>query len=138
MIDHLTRTVRDAEKSIAFFTRALRPLGYSVVMRFGEYVGFGPKGKPYFWVKPGPWPTTPMHLAFVAPSRAAVDAFYVEALAAGATDNGPPGPRPDYHRHYYGAFVIDPDGHPLEAVCHAPPKAKRRRSVAAPKKRARR
>ncbi len=137
MFDHLTRTVRDAEHSVAFFTRALKPLGYGVTMRFADFVGFGTKAKPFFWVKPGEVPTTPMHLAFVAPSRAAVDAFYAEALAAGAQDNGPPGLRPHYHRHYYAAFVIDPDGHNLEAVCHHPAPPKRTRS-AAPKKKKRR
>ena len=137
MIDHLTRTVRDVDKSAGFFSRALLPLGYSVLMRFEGYVGFGAKRKPYFWLKPGEVPTTPMHLAFVALSRAAVDAFYAEALAAGATDNGPPGVRADYHPHYYAAFVVDPDGHPIEAVCHAPPKAKPKRRPA-PKKRPRR
>ncbi|MGO9829861.1 MAG: VOC family protein [Myxococcaceae bacterium] len=137
MLDHLTRTVRDAPQSVAFFTRALKPLGYGVTMRFADFVGFGTKAKPFFWVKPGEVPTTPMHLALVAPSRAAVDAFYAEALAAGAQDNGPPGLRPHYHRHYYAAFVIDPDGHNLEAVCHVPPPPKRTRSAAKKKKRRR-
>ncbi|MGO8968491.1 MAG: VOC family protein [Myxococcaceae bacterium] len=137
MIDHLTRTVRDAERSVAFFSRALQPLGYGVTMRFADFVGFGTKTKPFFWVKPGEVPTTPMHLALVAPSRAAVDRFYAEALAAGAQDNGPPGLRPHYHRHYYSAFVIDPDGHNLEAVCHTPVPPKRAR-LAAPKKKRRR
>ena len=138
MIDHLTRTVRDAETSVAFFTRALKPLGYGVTMRFAEYVGFGTKKKPYFWVKPGEVPTTPMHLAVVAPSRGAVDHFYAEALAAGAQDDGPPGLRPQYHRHYYAAFVIDVDGHQLEAVCHTPPPSKRVRARTAKKARRRR
>ncbi len=135
MIDHLTRTVRDVEKSVAFFTRALKPLGYGVTMRFAEYVGIGTKQKPYFWLKPGE-ATTPMHLALVAPSRAAVDGFYAEALAAGAQDNGPPGLRLHYHPHYYAAFVLDVDGHYLEAVCHAPPAPKR--AAGRPKAKARR
>ncbi len=138
MIDHLTRTVRDLEKSVAFFTRALPPLGYGVAMRFEAFVGFGTKKKPAFWLKPGPVPTSPHHLALVAPSRAAVDRFYAEALAAGAQDNGPPGVRPQYHRHYYAAFVIDPDGHNLEAVHHAAPKPKRVRAGAPKKARRRR
>jgi catechol 2,3-dioxygenase-like lactoylglutathione lyase family enzyme len=120
MIDHLTLTVRDVERSIAFYTRALAPLGYGVTMRFENFVGLGTPKKPSFWLKAGPTPTQPMHLAFVAPSRAAVDRFHTEALAAGALDDGPPGLRPHYHPHYYGAFVVDLDGHPVEAVCHTP------------------
>jgi catechol 2,3-dioxygenase-like lactoylglutathione lyase family enzyme len=118
MIDHLTLTVRDLARSKAFYVQALAPLGYSVRMDFGEYVGFGDLHKPYFWLKMGPNPQSPMHLAFVAKDRGAVDAFYQAALAAGATDDGAPGPRPRYHANYYGAFVLDPDGHPIEAVHH--------------------
>ena len=135
MIDHLTRTVRDLEKTVAFLTRALEPLGYGVSMRFDQYVGFGTKQKPSFWVKPGEVPTSPFHLALVAPSRGAVDRFHAEALAAGARDDGTPGLRPQYHRHYYAAFVVDPDGHQLEAVCHRPPA--KRAAKKAPKKRRR-
>ena len=124
MIDHLTRTVRDADRSVAFFSRVLHPLGYGVTMRFENFVGLGTPKKPFFWLKSGPAPTQPMHLAFVAPSRAAVDRFYEEALAAGAQDNGAPGLRTDYHPHYYAAFVTDVDGHYLEAVCHLPPARK--------------
>ncbi len=120
MIDHLTLTVRDYARSRAFYERVLAPLGYRVVMEFGPMCGFGDARKPYFWMKQGDPPTTPMHLAFVAPRRAAVDAFYAAALAAGATDNGPPGLRPDYHPTYYAAFVLDPDGHNVEAVIHRP------------------
>lgn len=132
MIDHLTLTVRDVERSVAFYTRALGPLGYGVTMRFENLVGLGTPKKPFFWLKSGPTPTQPMHLAFVAPSRGAVDRFHAEALAAGAQDDGPPGLRPHYHPHYYGAFVVDLDGHPIEAVCHAPAGSK-----PAPKKSAR-
>jgi catechol 2,3-dioxygenase-like lactoylglutathione lyase family enzyme len=131
MIDHLTLTVRDVARSVAFYTRALAPLGYGVTMRFENFVGLGTPKKPFFWLKSGPVPTQPMHIAFVAPSREAVDRFHAEALAAGAQDDGPPGLRPHYHRHYYGAFVVELDGHPIEAVCHTPPLAK-----PAPKKRA--
>jgi catechol 2,3-dioxygenase-like lactoylglutathione lyase family enzyme len=133
MIDHLTLTVRDVERSIAFYARALAPLGYGVTMRFENFVGLGTPKKPFFWLKSGPTPTQPMHLGFVAPSRAAVDSFHTEALAAGAQDDGPPGVRPHYHPHYYAAFVVDLDGHPVEAVCHIPPAAQR-----APKKSAKR
>jgi catechol 2,3-dioxygenase-like lactoylglutathione lyase family enzyme len=121
MLDHLTLTVADLERSIAFYTRALEPLGYGLTMRLEGFVGFGTKRKPFFWIKSGPTPTQSMHIAFVAPSRADVDRFHQAALAAGARDNGPPGLRPDYHPHYYGAFVIDPDLHNLEAVSHFPP-----------------
>jgi catechol 2,3-dioxygenase-like lactoylglutathione lyase family enzyme len=118
MIDHMTLKVRDYGKSKAFFERVLAPLGYRVVMEFGgNFTGFGDK-KPYFWITPGEQP--PQHIAFAAPSRAAVDAFYAAALGAGARDNGPPGPRPHYHANYYGAFVLDLDGNNIEAVIHTP------------------
>ena len=134
MIDHLTLTVRDVPRSIAFYTRALAPLGYGVSMRFENFVGMGTPKKPFFWLKAGPVPTTPMHLAFTAPSREAVDRFHAEALAAGAQDDGPPGLRPHYHPHYYGAFVLDVDGHPIEAVCHTPAVSKPARKKAPPKR----
>ena len=119
MIDHLTLTVRDYPASRAFYEKALAPLGYRVLMEFGDMSGFGDT-KPYLWMKPGDPPTTPQHLAFVAPTRAAVAAFHEAALAAGGRDNGAPGLRPDYHESYYAAFVIDPNGHNLEAVIHRP------------------
>src|SRR5205823_11518086 len=122
MIDHLTLTVRDLAKSRAFYERVLKPLGYSVKMDVGEFIGFGDETKPYLWLKGGDPPSRPMHLAFRARSRAAVDGFHSEALASGAKDDGAPGIRKMYHPNYYGAFVIDPDGHPIEAVCHAPAK----------------
>lgn len=137
MLDHLTLTVRDLPRSLAFYTRALAPLGYGVTLRFENFVGIGTPKKPFFWLKSGPVPTQPMHLAFVAPSREAVDRFHAEALSAGAQDDGPPGLRPHYHPHYYGAFVVDVDGHPIEAVCHSPPVSKpARKKRAPPKKRA--
>ena len=80
--------------------------------------GFGSNGKPYFWIGPGK--AARAHIAFVAETRRDVDSFYKMALAAGARDNGAPGLRPHYHPDYYGAFVLDPDGHNIEAVCHAP------------------
>jgi len=118
MIDHVTLRVRDAKKSRAFFEKALKPLGYEVVMEYEDFVGLGEGGKPDFWIAPGK--QEPVHLAFRAPSRKAVDEFHKAALAAGAKDNGKPGPRKDYHPNYYGAFVIDPDGHNIEAVTHKP------------------
>ncbi|MGX5730297.1 VOC family protein [Pseudoxanthomonas beigongshangi] len=128
MIDHAGFAVADYPRSRAFYTQVLAPLGYAVVMEVTERetgpggyqgCGFGPPRKPAFWVGTGARPGTGTHVAFTAPSRAAVDAFHAAALAAGATDNGAPGPRPHYHPDYYAAFVIDPDGNNVEAVCHA-------------------
>ncbi len=85
-----------------------------------RHAGFGANGKPAFWIGTGETTRGSLHVALVAGSRAAVDAFHHAALATGARDNGAPGLRPQYHPNYYGAFVIDPDGHNLEAVCHAP------------------
>jgi len=117
MIDHMTLTVRDLGRSRTFYERALAPLGYRVVMEFGELFAFG-DDKPYFWMKQGDPPTTPQHIAFAARRRADVDAFHAASLAAGGSDNGPPGLRTDYHPSYYAAFVFDPDGHNIEAVTH--------------------
>ena len=136
MIDHLTWTVRDLGRTKAFYAAALAPLGYGVVMEFEGMLGMGRPEKPAFWLKQGEPPTTPMHLAFRAEERAAVDAFHAAALAAGGVDNGKPGLRPDYHPNYYGAFVFDPDGHPIEAVCHYPPGGKPRAKPAARAQRA--
>jgi catechol 2,3-dioxygenase-like lactoylglutathione lyase family enzyme len=122
MIDHMTLTVRDYPRSRSFYERILAPLGYRVLMEFGDSCGFGDE-KPYFWMKQGDPPTTPQHIAFVAGTRAMVDAFHAAALAAGGRDNGPPGLRPEYHASYYGAFVLDPDDHNLEAVTHRPERA---------------
>jgi catechol 2,3-dioxygenase-like lactoylglutathione lyase family enzyme len=118
MIDHLMIGVRDPAKSKAFYLQALGPLGYEVVMEFGGSYGLGAEKKPDFWIGPGKQER--LHLAFSAKDRKAVDAFYKAAIAAGAKDNGKPGIRKQYHPNYYGAFVIDPDGHNLEAVCHKP------------------
>jgi catechol 2,3-dioxygenase-like lactoylglutathione lyase family enzyme len=122
MIDHLTLKVRDAKKSRAFYEQALAPLGYSVQMEHEGACAFGPPGQPIFWIvaDPSSPPTPPMHLAFHASARRAVDAFYEAAVAAGAKDNGAPGLRPHYHPDYYAAFVRDADGNTIEAVCHAP------------------
>ena len=121
MIDHFTISVADISGAKAFYAKALAPLGYGVTMDFGQMCGFGEPHKPYFWIKQATPTTAPQHIAFVARSRAAVDAFHAAALEAGARDYGKPGLRLDYHPNYYGAFVVDPlNGHPLEAVCHAP------------------
>jgi catechol 2,3-dioxygenase-like lactoylglutathione lyase family enzyme len=135
MIDHLGLPVSDLARATEFYRTALEPLGYGVVMQVsaeetghGGAVGFGApgkaadfqSGKPSFWIGEGERLPGHIHVAFVAPSRAAVDAFYRAALAAGGKDNGPPGLRPHYHANYYAAFVLDLDGNNVEAVCHAP------------------
>lgn len=130
MIDHLTLSVADLPLAVGFYEKALAPLGYGLAMSFEQYRGFGPPGKPVLWVKHAEPATQPMHLAFVARDRAAVDAFHAAALAAGARDDGAPGLRPLYHPAYYAAFVVDPLGHPIEAVCHAEPAAAPRPQVA--------
>jgi catechol 2,3-dioxygenase-like lactoylglutathione lyase family enzyme len=130
MIDHMSIQVRDYDKSKEFYLKALGPLGYSVIMALSqteyphlpspEICGLGEKGKPDFWLSGSKEPTSGQHLAFRAESRGAVDAFYKAALAAGAKSNGEPGIRAHYHPNYYGAFVIDLNGHNLEACCHEP------------------
>lgn len=119
MIDHIGVPVTDLDASVAFYTRALAPLGYVLVMRYEQFAGFGVAGKPDFWIGVGK-PTDRIHVAFRAQGRAEVRAFYDAAMAAGGTDNGGPGIRAIYHPSYYGAFVRDPDGHNIEAVCHDP------------------
>lgn len=128
-LDHITLAVSDYPRSKAFYQKALAPLGMEPLMEFGTACGFGRKPKPDFWIGSGPASyhkpehlkiITPTHIAFAARSRAEVDAFHAAAIAAGAKDFGPPGPRPEYHPNYYGAFVLDPDGHNVEAVIHTP------------------
>jgi catechol 2,3-dioxygenase-like lactoylglutathione lyase family enzyme len=119
MIDHIGIAVSDLENSVAFYTKALAPLGYSLIMKLEHAAGFGVAGKPDFWVGKGA-PKDAVHVALRAAGRAQVRAFYEAAIAAGGKDNGAPGTRPHYHEHYYGAFVHDPDGHNIEAVCHEP------------------
>jgi catechol 2,3-dioxygenase-like lactoylglutathione lyase family enzyme len=120
MFDHLGFGVTDYAKSRAFFLQALEPLGIGVVMEGEHGLGLGPKGKPALWLHATSDKPAPLHIAFVAQTREQVHAFHRAALAAGGKDNGAPGLRPHYHPHYYGAFVIGPDGHNVEAVCHAP------------------
>jgi catechol 2,3-dioxygenase-like lactoylglutathione lyase family enzyme len=120
MIDHLGLRVSDYAKSKRFFESALAPLGYQVVMEFGGGVaGLVAAGKPDFWISQGET-GGPVHVAFASLDRATVDAFHKAALAAGGSDHGAPGLRPEYHPNYYGAFVLDPDGNNIEAVCHQP------------------
>ena len=123
-LDHVGIQVADYDASIAFYERALAPLGIALVMRIPEEAGvrgagFG-DGKPDFWISEGGRTTPHLHVAFAARRRADVDAFYAAAIAAGGIDNGAPGIRAHYHPNYYGAFVLDPDGHNIEACCHAP------------------
>ena len=118
MLDHIIMTVADYEASRGFYERALEPLGYEIVMEFGSAGGFGVEGKPDFWIRQAEPVRPPVHVAFASPDRPTVDAFYAAAIAAGGKDNGAPGLRPDYHPDYYGAFVFDPDGNNIEAVCH--------------------
>jgi len=120
MIDHTGVTVSKIEPSKAFYRAALAPLGYAMLKEFGPAAGFGIAPNHDFWIGQGVPNVPPIHVAFRAESRAMVDAFYRAALAAGGRDNGAPGLRPQYHANYYGAFVLDPDGHNIEAVCHTP------------------
>ncbi len=131
MIDHTGIIASDFANSCTFYQNALAPIGYSQLATIPQAVtgtvdvaGFGEGGKPDFWVAAAsaarPVNVPPIHVAFRVATRTMVDAFYHAALAAGGRDNGAPGPRPHYHPNYYGAFVLDPDGHNIEAVCHEP------------------
>jgi len=120
MFDHIGFGVSDYATSKAFFLKALQPLGVGIVME-GEYgIGIGTKGKPSLWLFKTSEKPVPLHIAFKADNRKQVQDFYRAALEAGGKDNGAPGLRPHYHPNYYGAFVIAPDGHNVEAVCHQP------------------
>ena len=119
MLDHLYVGVSDLESSAAFYAGALAPLGMSEVFRRPGQVAFGVGGRPRFFIRAGGG-REPVHVAFEAPDRETVDRFHAAALAAGGRDNGAPGIRAHYHPNYYGAFVLDPDGHNIEAVCHTP------------------
>lgn len=120
MFDHMGFAVRDFAKSRAFYEAALRPLGMTA-MREGEgWVAFGKGDHTQLWIGTYGPPPGKFHFAFAAGDRQSVDAFYKAAINAGGRDNGPPGPRPDYTENYYAAFVFDPDGHNVEAVCRNP------------------
>ena len=126
-LDHMGLTVSDYERAKAFYVAALKPLGGGIVMEFpygtiGPFAsaGLGVVGKPFFWISAGDKTAPHLHVAFRAETREQVDQFYAAAIEAGGTDNGPPGLRLHYHANYYGAFVLDPDGNNIEAVCHKP------------------
>jgi len=127
VLDHIGFPVSDYERSKAFYEAVLAPLGIRLLKDVdlsdeggpAGYAGFGAQ-RPQFWIGTGKTPTGRLHVAFAAIDRAQVRAFYEAALKAGAQDNGPPGLRPHYHANYYGAFVLDPDGHNIEAVSHLP------------------
>jgi catechol 2,3-dioxygenase-like lactoylglutathione lyase family enzyme len=127
MIDHTGITVSDYANSKRFYSLAFAPVGMQLVLEIPAAVtgskdvaGFGEPPKPEFWLAQGTPNNPPLHVAFRVASRAFVDAFYAAAIAAGGRDNGPPGIRAHYHPDYYAAFVLDPDGHNIEAVCHTP------------------
>ena len=127
MLDHVGFPVSDLERSKAFYSAALAPLGYELLFQAsaqetgGEsYAGFGAGIRAQFWIGTGTAIKGCVHFAFAAQTREAVAAFYDAAIVAGGRDNGAPGLRPQYHENYYGAFVLDPDGHNIEAVCHSP------------------
>jgi len=125
MLDHVGIPVSDYARSKGFYLRAFTPLGYGLVVEVSSaetgghsHAGFGAKGRAHFWIGSGKPIRGQVHFAFTAKNRAAVHAFYDAALKAGGRENGAPGLRPHYHENYYGAFVLDPDGHNIEAVCH--------------------
>ena len=128
MLDHVGFAVSDAERSRQFYEQALAPLGITLIMSVppekteagGAAHGFGSEGKPYFWIGDNEAVGQGTHVAFLADSRRDVNAFYEAAPVAGGCDNGAPGVRAHYHPNYYGAFVFDPDGINVEAVCHKP------------------
>ena len=126
MLDYVGILVADWNKAKAFYDAAFAPLGFTLLtvvpeqFTGGVKVGGYGQAKPDFWMTENAVTGPGRHYAFSASSRAAVDAFYAAALATGGTDNGAPGPRPHYHANYYGAFVFDPDGNNIEAVCHLP------------------
>lgn len=126
MLDHMSINVSDIARARAFYDKALAPLGVTVQMTVPTEItqgppvhGYGENGKPYFWLGQSDRPSS-IHVAFLAATRADVEAFYAAAIAAGGSDNGGPGVRPHYHPNYYGAFVRDADGNNIEAVCHSP------------------
>lgn len=122
MLDHVTIRVGDLERSKAFYDQLLAALGITRLYADGEsFAGYGVGRRAFFWIGLSADVVTGTHVAFAAPDRAAVDRFHAAGLSAGGRDNGAPGLRPHYHPDYYGAFLLDPDGHNVEAVCRAAP-----------------
>jgi catechol 2,3-dioxygenase-like lactoylglutathione lyase family enzyme len=128
MLDHVGFAVADAERSKEFYAKALAPLGISLIMTAtsdqtvlgGTAHGFGTPNNPFFWIGDNEGVGEGTHVAFAVEERSLVDAFHRAALEAGGRDNGAPGLRPHYHPNYYAAFILDPDGINVEAVCHRP------------------
>ncbi|HWZ36707.1 MAG TPA: VOC family protein [Bradyrhizobium sp.] len=121
MLDHVTIGVSDIERSKKFYDQSLLPLEITRLYGEGErFAGYGIRPKAFFWIGWRDNPQTGAHIAFAARDRGTVERFYEAAIKAGGRDNGRPGIRRHYHPNYYGAFVLDPDGHNIEAVCHAP------------------
>jgi catechol 2,3-dioxygenase-like lactoylglutathione lyase family enzyme len=121
MLDHVTIGVTDFDRARDFYDRALQPLGIARLYADGDgAAGYGVRPKAFFWIGVKSLPQSGAHVAFIASDRATVDRFYDAAIDAGGRDNGKPGTRPHYHPDYYGAFVLDPDGHNIEAVCRLP------------------
>jgi catechol 2,3-dioxygenase-like lactoylglutathione lyase family enzyme len=130
IVDHIGLPVTDFDRSVVFYVNALKPLGITLLMQFppegpsgGAAAGFGKNGKAELWLGGGHTAGTRVHVALLAESRTMVEDFFDAAIAAGGVDNGAPGVRAHYHADYFGAFVLDPDGHNIEAVCHQPAKA---------------
>lgn len=121
MFDHVIVNVSDLRRSTAFYRTALEPLGIGVVFEEGDWTAFGSPGSPTFWVAEREPVVAGTHVAFTVESRDIVDAFHRAAMSAGGTDHGAPGVREEYHPNYYGAYVLDPDGVNVEAVCHTAP-----------------
>lgn len=117
MFDHVGIAVKDLARSVAFYEKALAPLGYVLCNSDAGGAGFGPKGAPALWLSPAKGSVTAAHVAFKAKERRSVEAFHAAGLAAGGRDNGPAGLRPDYGPSYFAAFILDPDGNNVEAVC---------------------
>lgn len=118
IFDHLGFGVKDFAASKVFFVETLKPLGIEIIMEGDGWAMMGAKGRPEFWFGTLIAVSGPLHLAFKAHTHEEVKEFHEKALASGGVDNGSPGLREHYHTHYYAAFVIAPDGHNIEAVCH--------------------
>lgn len=118
ILDHIIFQVRDTQRAKTFYLACLKPLGIELIYEVKGYVGLGRAGNPAFWFGPGEGPISPVHVAFCAENNEQVEAFHRAGLAAGGKDNGTPGIRAHYHPKYYAAFVLDPEGNNIEAVCH--------------------